>query len=244
MEDIVKRPEESMIQYYERTGGRVYSQGNWPKEWLDEAGKQIKEAIEEGINEDIKRDKKAGEKNIYINCYELKRDEVAEHSNNYITQFAEKYMSALFDPSFTSLDTQKTYHGLGRGAGPIEPTDAYYVQLAPKVKWFKPPLTIKIFKWEINMAWAYKVHKSYLLKNLQPVPPNYKPSKEEQKNDRISDSGAKRIMRELASEDDEEDHNITLEWQAMPYHNPEIDKMAEELKKNYENNIIKKEEVE
>lgn len=32
-------------------------------------------------------------------------------------------------------------------------------RLVPKWKWFKPPMHIKIFKWEISMMWAYTTEK-------------------------------------------------------------------------------------
>ena len=47
--------------------------------------------------------------------------------------------------------------------------DMIYTQLTPRFKHFKPPLSIKIFKWEISMMWAYKIHKSVLLKNCIPI---------------------------------------------------------------------------
>lgn len=68
--------------------------------------------------------------------------------------------------------------------------DLLYNQLTPKFKWFKPPLSIKIFKWEISMMWAYKIHKSVLLKNCIPIGMNstfdtiypHKPDDEDIKN--------------------------------------------------------------
>ncbi len=43
--------------------------------------------------------------------------------------------------------------------------DIRYISLKPKFKWFKPPLFIKVFKWEISFSWAYKIDKEYILKN-------------------------------------------------------------------------------
>lgn len=45
--------------------------------------------------------------------------------------------------------------------------DIVYDQLAPKVKWFRPPLTLRIWKFEIDMTWAYRTEKCYLLKNCR-----------------------------------------------------------------------------
>lgn len=47
--------------------------------------------------------------------------------------------------------------------------DMLYCSMEPRVKWFQPPFTIKIFKLEISMMWAYKIHKAYMLKNCVPI---------------------------------------------------------------------------
>lgn len=47
--------------------------------------------------------------------------------------------------------------------------DITYVRLKPKWKWFSPPLSIKIFKWEISFGWAFEVEKAYLLKDWHPI---------------------------------------------------------------------------
>jgi len=46
--------------------------------------------------------------------------------------------------------------------------DILYNQLKPRWKWFKPPLSIHIGKFEISMMWAYKIYKAILLKNAYP----------------------------------------------------------------------------
>lgn len=47
-------------------------------------------------------------------------------------------------------------------------TDILYNRLKPRWKWFKPPLSIHIGKFEISMMWAYKIDKAILLKNAYP----------------------------------------------------------------------------
>ena len=83
--------------------------------------------------------------------------------------------------------------------------DMLYVQLKPKVRWFKPPFSIKIFKWEISFMWAYRIHKAYELKNCIP------------KSTSIS----------------QEYQSVDIQFTCNPY-NKEVSKVAEHLKKGYE----------
>lgn len=47
--------------------------------------------------------------------------------------------------------------------------DILYQSVEPRFKHFRPPFSIKIFKWEISMMWAYKTVKACLLKDCYPV---------------------------------------------------------------------------
>lgn len=45
-------------------------------------------------------------------------------------------------------------------------TDILYDKVVPRIKWFKPPYRLKIWKFTINMGWAYKTVKSYLFEDM------------------------------------------------------------------------------
>lgn len=47
--------------------------------------------------------------------------------------------------------------------------DILYQSVEPKFKHFRPPFTIKIFKWEVSMMWAYRIVKACLLKDCYPT---------------------------------------------------------------------------
>lgn len=208
------------IGYYERLGGPVYGPGNWPKDWTD----AIEQNLDNYLDNYLKSSRPSNSKEVYINCYEVGSEDDPNKGTLYESEYAKKFLEPHL---FGTQHPQLTYHGLGRGAGPIEPMNMYYIQLEPRVKFFKPPLTIKIFKWEINMTWAYEIYKACLLKDCKLVSSNYKPKDDEP----INDTSAKKMMRALASDDEEDDHCFTLEWKSTPIENPIINQMAEDLKK-------------
>lgn len=107
-------------------------------------------------------------------------------------KFTEFYQSGINNPKlFASSENADDYK-----------RDFLYVQLEPKIKWFKPPFSIKIFKWEISFMWAYKVHKAYELKDCIPVSMN-------------------------TSHDSS---SIDIEFKCNPYNSKEVQEVAEELK--------------
>ena len=89
--------------------------------------------------------------------------------------------------------------------------DILYVSLKPRWKWFKPPLSVTIFKrWEISFQWAYEIDKSYLFKDCYPV----------------------------ASAPRNETKHFTVEFQGSTYSSPAIDMAADRIKKQFDTSIF------
>lgn len=87
--------------------------------------------------------------------------------------------------------------------------DIIYDQLTPKIKWFRPPLTLVIWKFEINMSWAYRSEKCYLLKDCKMVP----------KSDMNPNNDQKEIV---------------MNWDAFPDKGYTVDAQADFLMKQFE----------
>lgn len=119
----------------------------------------------------------------------------------------EHWISGIEDPNLHELNNKE---GIKRE---VHGNDIVYVRYKPKFKWFKPPLSIKIFKWEISMLWAFNIDKAYLLKNATPVSPK--------------------------KSDKEDPKEIVLEWKCdkieLP---PEVEKRAKENMEQYRNILI------
>lgn len=92
-----------------------------------------------------------------------------------------------------------------------EGVDIMLNELEPKVKWFKPPLTLKIWKFQFDMTWAYKTKKLYVLKNCYPVAMS-------------SDFDVNK------SSESSEPKGITLEWNATKIEDPRVEAHAEKLR--------------
>lgn len=86
--------------------------------------------------------------------------------------------------------------------------DITYVRLKPRWKWFNPPLSIKIFKWEISFGWAFEVEKAYLLKDCHPVALTTEPKQ------------------------------ISIEFQGASFSSPIITEAANRLKEQYASAIF------
>lgn len=80
-------------------------------------------------------------------------------------------------------------------------------EVEPRFKHFRPPFSIKIFKWEISMMWAYRITKATLLKDCYPVGMS------------ISN----------------DDNEIKLDFSCKAYRNDAIDKAADEISSRIEN---------
>lgn len=48
-------------------------------------------------------------------------------------------------------------------------SDILYISYKPKWKWFRPPMFLKIWRWEISFLWAYNIDKAYILKDAYPT---------------------------------------------------------------------------
>lgn len=181
--------------------GGIGKGGNMYSEYMKD-GKLYRYVCEDRTDETDNEDEIISKRNLsgdydgdpkhpegYIdNATEMSREEVNEmiKSSNPVTQLDNNTDGIHIDcyeyENNNIIDTYKQYrdnwiNGIrdtgGNDKHEDEGFDMIHVTYKPKFKWFHPPFSIKIWKWEISMMWAYKIHKATLLRNCVPTSCNF-----------------------------------------------------------------------